>query len=123
MKNIFIQTRLAIYVCVCIYIYIYASLHIYISHCCSVTQLFLILYNSIDCSPAGFSVHRISQTRTPKRVAISFSGDLPDSELNPCLLCLLLDSLPLYHLESPRTHTHTHTHTSVFMKYRDKKLT
>ena len=40
---------------------------------CLFTQSCLILHDSIDCSPPGISVHRISQARTKEWVAISLS--------------------------------------------------
>ena len=39
----------------------------------SVIQSCLILYDPMDCRPPGSSVHGISQTRKPERVAISSS--------------------------------------------------
>ena len=38
-----------------------------------VTQSYLILHNLMDCSPPGFSVNRMSQTRILDCVSISFS--------------------------------------------------
>jgi len=40
---------------------------------CSVAQLCPTLYNPLDCSPPGSSVHGISQARILEWVAISFS--------------------------------------------------
>ena len=40
----------------------------------------------MDCSPLGSSVHRVFQARILKRVAISFSKDLPDPGIEPALL-------------------------------------
>ena len=37
----------------------------------------------MGCSPPGFSVHEISQTRTLGWVAIPFPGDLPDPRIEP----------------------------------------
>ena len=43
-----------------------------------------------DCSPPGFSVHGILQTRKLEWVSISSSrGIFPTQGLNPCLSCLL----------------------------------
>ena len=44
------------------------------------------LCDPMDCSPLGPSVHGISQARILESVAISFSRDLPDSGIDPCLL-------------------------------------
>ena len=45
----------------------------------------LTLWDSMDCSPPGFSVHGISQARIVEWVAISFSF-FPTQGSNPCLL-------------------------------------
>ena len=52
----------------------------------------------MDWSPAGSSVHGISQARILEWVAISFSrGIFPTQELNLCLQHWQVDSLPLSH--------------------------
>ena len=48
-----------------------------------VTESSLILFNSMDCSPPGPSVHGILQARILQWVAIPFSRDLPDLEIEP----------------------------------------
>ena len=45
-----------------------------------------ILCNPMDCSLPGSSVHGISQARILEWVAISFSRDLPDPEIEPMSL-------------------------------------
>ena len=45
-------------------------------------------------SPAGSSVHGISQARILQWVAISFSRDLPDTGIKPASLGWQADSLP-----------------------------
>ena len=47
-------------------------------YCCLVTQFRPTLFDPLDCSPPGFSVHGISQARILAWVVIPFSGDLPD---------------------------------------------
>ena len=37
----------------------------------------------MDCSPLGFSVHGILQTRLLKWVEFPLPGDLPDPEIEP----------------------------------------
>ena len=60
----------------CVYIHIL---------CCLIAKLYLILCDSMDCSPPGSSVHGISQSRILEWVAISFS--------NTCAyLCEIKDS-------------------------------
>ena len=60
------------------------------------------LSNTMDCSPPGSSVHRISQARVLEWVAISFSrGIFPTQGSNQGLLCWQADSLPLSYLGSP----------------------
>ena len=47
-----------------------------------VAQSYLTLYNPMDCSPQGSSVHGILQARILEWVASSFSRDLPDPGWN-----------------------------------------
>ena len=42
--------------------------------CCSYAHLFPTLWDSMDCSLPGFSIHGILQARTLEWVAISFSN-------------------------------------------------
>ena len=58
------HSKLCVYVCVCVH-----------EHACSVTQLCPTptLCDPMDCSLPGSSVHRISQARILKCIAISFS--------------------------------------------------
>ena len=46
------------------------------------------LCDPIDYSPPASSVHGILQVRILKWVAISFSGDLPDPEIQPAFPAL-----------------------------------
>ena len=46
-------------------------------------KLYPTLWDPMDCSPPGSSVHGISQARILQWVAISFSRDLPDSGIEP----------------------------------------
>ena len=48
-----------------------------------VTESSLILFNPVDCSPPGSSVHGILQARIVEWVAIPFSRDLPDPGIEP----------------------------------------
>ena len=50
----------------------------------------LTLWDPVDCSPPGSSVHGILQARTLEWVAISSSGIFPTQGLNPCLISLAL---------------------------------
>ena len=64
---------------------------------CLVTRLYPTLSDSLDCSPAGSSVHEIFQARIPEWVAISFSRDLPNPGIesaSPVSPALQMDSLP-----------------------------
>ena len=47
------------------------------------TQSCLTLCDPMNCSPPGFSVHGISQTRILEWAAISFPGNLPDLGIQP----------------------------------------
>ena len=51
--------------------------------CCLIAKLYPTLCNPLVCSLPGSSVHRISQATILEWVAISFSGDLPDSGIEP----------------------------------------
>ena len=59
---------------------------------CLVAQSCLTLCNPMDCSPPGFSVYGLLQTRILEWVAISFSWDLlhpgiePESLVSPTFL-------------------------------------
>ena len=80
-------------------------------HACSVGQSCPTLFDPMDCSPPGSSVHGIFQARILEWIAISFRwsssrGFSLTQRSNTHLLCLLhchMDSLPLRHLESPVT--------------------
>ena len=48
----------------------------------------------MECSPQGSSAHGISQARILEWVAISFSRDLPDPEIEPASPALQVNSLP-----------------------------
>ena len=65
---------------------------------CVHTQSCLTLWNPLDCSPSGFSVHGIFQARKLKWVVISsFRGIFLTQGSNPCLLCLLHCRQRFYH--------------------------
>ena len=53
--------------------------------------LSLVLFRpyTIDCSPSGFSVHRILQARILEWVAMPFSRGYSDPGIKPASLCLL----------------------------------
>ena len=57
-------------------------------------QSCLTLYDPMDCSPPGSSVHRILQARILEWFAILFSGDLPNPGIEPGSPALQADSLP-----------------------------
>ena len=61
--------------------------------CVLVAQSCVRLFATMDCSPPGFSVHRIRQARILEWVAISFSRDLPGPEIGPRSPTLQADSL------------------------------
>ena len=58
-----------------------------------VFQSFLTLYNPVDCSLLGFSVHGILQVGILEEVAISFKGDLLDLGIHPKSPAFKVDSL------------------------------
>ena len=57
LSNMYKKLRNLIYVCVYIYIYVY-------THTCLVTRSCPTLWDPMDCSPPGSSVHVILQART-----------------------------------------------------------
>ena len=64
------------------------------------------LFDPLDCSLPGSSVHGILQARILKRVAMSPPEDLPDSGIKPVspgACTLQADSLLLSHQGSPTT--------------------
>ena len=50
---------------------------------CACAQSSLILWDLLDYSPPGFSVHGIFQARILEWVAIPTPGDLPDPGIKP----------------------------------------
>ena len=63
----------------------------YVLYCAKSLQSCPILYDPMDCSPPGFSVHRILQARILEWDAMPSSrGIFPTQGSNLCLLCLLL---------------------------------
>ena len=54
----------------------------------------LTLSDPMDLSQLGSSVHGILQARVLDWIAIPFSGDLPDLEIEPRSPALQADSLP-----------------------------
>ena len=58
------------------------------SQCACVLSHFsgLLLCDLIDCSPPGSSVHEILQARILEWVAMPFSRDLPNPEIEPLSL-------------------------------------
>ena len=88
------------------------SLVVSFIHCCCclvrkknvevwVTQLCPTLWDPMDCSPPGSSVHGILQARILEWVAISFSRGSSPPRMKPMSHALQADSLPLNHLGSP----------------------
>ena len=72
--------------------------------CTRSLQFCLTLYNPMDCSPPGSSVHGILQARILEWVAMPSSRDLPDPGIklmSPASPALWADCLPLSHQGSP----------------------
>ena len=67
-------------VCVCVCVCMCA---LSVDHSCPT------LWDPMDCSPPGFSVHGISRERMLEWVAVSFPGYLPSSEIETALLVSL----------------------------------
>ena len=62
---------------------------------CSVAQSCLTLFDPMDHSPPGSSVHAILQTRSQSGLPRPPPGDLPDPGIEPAVPALAADSLPL----------------------------
>ena len=62
-----------------------------------VVQSCVTLWDPMDCSSLGSSVHGILQAKILEWVVISSFGDLPDRELEPASLCLLNWQEVLHH--------------------------
>ena len=60
------------------------------------------LFDPMDCSPPGSSVHGILQEEYWSVLPFPPPEDLPDPKIAPCLLHWQADSLPLSHLGSPK---------------------
>ena len=61
----------------------------YAKHCMRAAKLLQscpTLFNPMDCRPPGSSVYGILLARILKGVAMPFSGDLPDSRIEPTSL-------------------------------------
>ena len=86
------------------------------------------LFDPLDCSPPGSSVHGFSRQEYWSGLPFPLPRDLPTQRLHPCLLCLLLwqaDTLPLASPGKPICKNtgnknnsfcllkHTHTHTPI----------
>ena len=72
--------------------------------CCSVIQLCPTFCDPMDCSPPGFSVHRISQAKILVCCHILLQGIFLTPKSNLSLLYVLhwqANSLPLSHVGSP----------------------
>ena len=70
-------------------------------HGCSVAQLCLTLFDPVDCSPPGSSVHGISQARYWSGLPFPRVGDLPEPRIKLMSPALPVHALPLSQLGSP----------------------
>ena len=66
-----------------------------------VTKSCPALYDPMDCSPSGSSVHGISQQEYWSGLPFPSPGDLLDSGIKPMSPALQVDSLPLNHQRNP----------------------
>ena len=93
--------------------------HIYKGVLCLCVQLLqscLTLYDLMDCSPPGSSVHGILQARILAWVAMLSSRGVPDPRIisaSPMSPALQADSLPLSHRGRP-----TMEHFSAIKRYK-----
>ena len=99
------------YIYMYVYIYIYTHTHTYMCAYISVLSGFQ-LCNPMDCSPPGFSVHRIFQARILEWITISsFRGSfqLRDRIHVSCISCI--GRWILYHYATWEVHLCVYTHT------------
>ena len=83
------------------------------------TQLYVILCDPMGCNSPGSSVLRISQARILEWVAISSSGDLPNSGMEPASLtlpALQVDSWPLAPSGKPFSCVY-YTHQTTYLRF------
>ena len=83
------------------YIILKAKTYLYLCLCCWVTQLCPTLYDPMDCSLPGPSVHGISQARILEWIPISFSRGSSQARIKPTFPAWQADSLLQTHLGNP----------------------
>ena len=71
-------------------------------YCCLVPESCLNLWDPMDCSPLGSSVHEISQAKYWSGLPFTSPGALPDPGTKLASPVLQVDPLPLSYLGSPR---------------------
>ena len=96
---------------------------------CLVTQSYLTLYDPIDCSPSGSSVHGISQARILEWVALPFSRGSSWSREKTQVFCIagrFFTILATFHnikcvlimfRHSPKHHKYSRTYTAKIQFY------
>ena len=70
-----------------------------------VIKSYWTLYNPMDCSPPGSSVHGVSQARILEWVSIFFSRGSFQSRGGTHISCSAVDSLPLKYLGGPNVNS------------------
>ena len=102
-------------VCVCVWTCVCVCECVCVCVCiCPVTQSYLTLWNPMDYSPPGSSVHGIFQQEYWSRLPFPSRGDLPHAGIEPAspgLLHWQEKSFPLSHLGIPWTCVYTFTKT------------
>ena len=84
LKLVCVCVHVCAHMCVCMCVCVHHVL-------CSVTQSCMTLFDPMNCSPQGSSIHDISQARIMDWVAISFSresSELPGIELVSLVSCI-----------------------------------
>ena len=81
--------------------------------CVLVAQLCLTFCDPMDCSPLGFSVHGILQTRILEFIAFPSPGDLSDPGIELGSPALQVDSF----LSDPPRKPYIHTPIYILLKY------
>ena len=76
------------------------------------------LYNPMDYSPTGSSVHVIFQATILEWLPFPSVGDLSDPGIEPPFLALQTDSLPSEHLRSPfAIYCHVKMNNKIYIKH------
>ena len=95
------HTKMVYIVSVCIYMCVYTHTYIHTMEYCVHAQSCLTLWDSMDCSPPGSSVHGIFQPRILEWVAISSPRGSSWPRNQTCISCIGRQTLYHWATEPP----------------------